>query len=67
MIDQAKCPDLLGFTGLAHALNMTAGWYGNACGCANNADQKSKATAMAATAYVAANIPASVATAAAMR
>ena len=38
-----------------------SGWAEcNACGCANNADQKSKATAMAATAYVAANIPASV-------
>ena len=33
MIDAVKFPDLRHVTTLAHSLNLTAGWYGNACGC----------------------------------
>jgi hypothetical protein len=34
MVDATKFPDLADLTTLAHSLNLTAGWYGNACGCA---------------------------------
>jgi hypothetical protein len=34
IIDTQKFPDLAHLTRLAHSLNLTAGWYGNACGCA---------------------------------
>ena len=34
VIDAAKFSDLSHLTELAHSLNLTAGWYGNACGCA---------------------------------
>jgi len=34
VIDGGKFPDLRSLTDLAHSLNLTAGWYGNACGCA---------------------------------
>lgn len=34
VIDGKKFPDLQHLTALAHGLNLTAGWYGNACGCA---------------------------------
>lgn len=34
MIDGGKFPSMRELTDLAHSLNLTAGWYGNACGCA---------------------------------
>jgi hypothetical protein len=34
VIDIVKFPNLTHLTTLAHSLNLTAGWYGNACGCA---------------------------------
>ena len=34
VIDNRKFPSLSKLTALAHSLNLTAGWYGNACGCA---------------------------------
>ena len=33
VVDQRKFPDLRALTARAHALGLTAGWYGNACGC----------------------------------
>jgi alpha-galactosidase len=33
VIDTEKFPNLTRVTELAHAHNLTAGWYGNACGC----------------------------------
>jgi len=33
VVDVRKFPDLRELTGRAHALGLTAGWYGNACGC----------------------------------
>ena len=37
VIDGRKFPDLRSLTDLAHSLGLTAGWYGNACGCAAQA------------------------------
>ena len=34
VVDTRKFPDLPRLTSLAHAIGLTAGWYGNACGCA---------------------------------
>lgn len=34
VVDTGKFPDLKRLTTLAHSLNLTVGWYGNACGCA---------------------------------
>ena len=34
VIDMGKFPNMTHLTALAHSYNMTAGWYGNACGCA---------------------------------
>jgi len=34
VVDTSKFPNLPRLTALAHALGLTAGWYGNACGCA---------------------------------
>mmetsp|Transcript_78936 Transcript_78936/g.236530 ORF Transcript_78936/g.236530 Transcript_78936/m.236530 type:complete len:459 (+) Transcript_78936:23-1399(+) len=33
VVNSGKFPDLQRLTALAHSLNLTAGWYGNACGC----------------------------------
>ena len=33
MVDEVKFPNLNSIPALAHSLNLTAGWYGNACGC----------------------------------
>ena len=34
VVDSQKFPSLQAVADLAHSLNLTAGWYGNACGCA---------------------------------
>ena len=33
VVDTSEFPDLAAIPSLAHSLNLTAGWYGNACGC----------------------------------
>ena len=35
VVNTDRFPDMRAMTSLAHSLNLTAGWYGNACGCAD--------------------------------
>jgi alpha-galactosidase len=36
IVDPKVFPDMLAMTNFAHSLNLTAGWYGNNCNCADH-------------------------------